>query len=234
MKKAPKSFLTTGQRFGRWTVLSEAAKQEGCDHRRYLCRCDCGKERSVIAYHLVYGQSKSCGCLNSELTAARLVIRNTTHGMRRTYLYRLWANIKTRCTNKSNHGYAKYGARGIAMYSEWINNPKLFMEYIKMTIGDRPNKSYSIDRKDNNKGYLPGNLRWATLSTQARNKRNTVIIVYNGEAKTAKEWSESIGINDQTLLHRVRRYGWSDEKAITTPVRKSSRIYKRTNQSSTT
>jgi len=50
----------TGRRFGRWTVIVW--------HRGsyWLCRCDCGTERSVLGTMLRAGKSKSCGCLQSE------------------------------------------------------------------------------------------------------------------------------------------------------------------------
>ncbi|MBQ8647829.1 MAG: hypothetical protein IJ484_06790, partial [Oscillospiraceae bacterium] len=47
-----------GQRYGRWTVLSEAADPDG----RWLCRCDCGTQRTVADRSLRYGLSASCGC----------------------------------------------------------------------------------------------------------------------------------------------------------------------------
>lgn len=51
----------TGRRFGRWTVIKRSEKN------KWLCRCDCGVERSVYEYNLKKGKSLSCGCLRKDL-----------------------------------------------------------------------------------------------------------------------------------------------------------------------
>jgi hypothetical protein len=63
----------TGQRFGRWTVISRSENfrrvVDGivvCSNARWLCKCDCGGERIVGSYVLIRGDSKSCGCLQKE------------------------------------------------------------------------------------------------------------------------------------------------------------------------
>lgn len=50
--------------------------------------------------------------------------------------------------------------------------------------------SHSIDRIDNNRGYEPGNLRWADDVTQARNTRGNVKVTYAGETLCLKEFVE--------------------------------------------
>lgn len=51
-----------GQRFGYWTVIGETANTDGTEPK-WLCRCDCGCEKYVLERSLIYGGSKSCGCL---------------------------------------------------------------------------------------------------------------------------------------------------------------------------
>ena len=102
-----------------------------------------------------------------------------THGLTvggnhgRHPLYTLWASVKRRCFDRSYQHFECYGGRGITMFSEWIDRPDLFVDYIESTIGQRPSKSHSIDRIDCNGNYEPGNLRWATQSEQTRNSRMT-------------------------------------------------------------
>ena len=57
-----------GQRFGMWTVIGRDFYDEGKSKRgaRWICRCDCGKEKSVLGYALRDGRSTSCGCQNSK------------------------------------------------------------------------------------------------------------------------------------------------------------------------
>lgn len=50
----------TGRRFGILTVIR---RDENKNNRtRWLCRCDCGNQCIVMAQHLKFGHTKSCGC----------------------------------------------------------------------------------------------------------------------------------------------------------------------------
>lgn len=50
-----------GQRFGALTVLKYSGKSER-KKIQYLCKCDCGKEKHVERYNLLYGHTQNCGC----------------------------------------------------------------------------------------------------------------------------------------------------------------------------
>jgi hypothetical protein len=90
------------------------------------------------------------------------------------YLRKTWRLIKFRTQNKTSNSYKNYGARGIKMYGAWIEDYEAFSKYILDTLGERPEDA-SIDRIDNDKGYEPGNIRWATASEQGQNRRTTVL-----------------------------------------------------------
>lgn len=64
-----------GRRFGRWTVIDSSSPRKG--NVRWLCRCDCGAEKSISATELRAGRTRSCGCLSAELSGNR----NRTHGL---------------------------------------------------------------------------------------------------------------------------------------------------------
>jgi hypothetical protein len=78
------------------------------------------------------------------------------------------AGAKQRCTNPNSGAFADYGGRGIA-----FNFPSVraFAEWVLHNLGSKPTALHSLDRIDNERHYEPGNLRWATRSEQARNKR---------------------------------------------------------------
>lgn len=76
----------------------------------------------------------------------------------------------------------------------------------------------TLERKDNSKNYEPGNCVWRSRQYQNRNRRDNHRYMFNGEALTLAEWAERTGIKRLTLYMRINKYGWSVEKALTTPV----------------
>lgn len=57
-----------GKRFGRLVVLKEDGfynKSDGRRARLWLCQCDCGNQCRIQHQYLVYGDTNSCGCINS-------------------------------------------------------------------------------------------------------------------------------------------------------------------------
>lgn len=62
----------TGNRFGRWTVLNLDERPGRLIY--WICRCDCGKEKSVYQNSLLSGKSQSCGCLMAELLRTKLTL----------------------------------------------------------------------------------------------------------------------------------------------------------------
>lgn len=155
----------TGRTFGILTCIQKLGKDEK-GRQQYLCRCACGIEK-IILHSNLNSNKKSCGCHQRSLLAER----NKTHGNFYKPYYRIWYTIKTRCHSPRSSGYKNYGARGIFLYSLWLDNFEAFKNYILSTLGPQPNKMYTLDRIDNSKGYEPGNLRWATPSLQCFNRR---------------------------------------------------------------
>ncbi|KKN69789.1 hypothetical protein LCGC14_0437350 [marine sediment metagenome] len=73
-----------------------------------------------------------------------------------------------RCGNPLVINYNAYGGRGIKVWEEWIKQPEWFAAYL-CTLPGWTNHSLTIDRINNDKGYVPGNLRWATHKEQSKN-----------------------------------------------------------------
>lgn len=81
-----------------------------------------------------------------------------------------WAHIKARCLKPTHSRYKDYGGRGITIFRPWIESFKQFEQDIVLAIGPRP-VGLTLDRRDNDQGYYPGNLRWATYTEQNHNRR---------------------------------------------------------------
>jgi hypothetical protein len=90
-----------------------------------------------------------------------------TRARRRAPEYRYWQDMKRRCLNPNAHNYGHYGARGISVCPEWVNDYEAFLAH----VGRRPSPEHSLDRIDNDRGYEPGNVRWGTKAEQANNRR---------------------------------------------------------------
>ena len=88
------------------------------------------------------------------------------------YLYKTWDMIRQRCYNPNYPHYKNYGARGIVMFDGWKDSFVAFSKYVDENLGHRPD-GYTLDRIDNDRGYEPGNLRWASHSEQMHNRRAT-------------------------------------------------------------
>lgn len=102
--------------------------------------------------------------------------KNTTHGMKYTSEYNIWASMKARCLNPNNKDYLRYGGKGIKICNEWENS---FEQFYK-DMGNRPD-GYSIDRIDNTKGYYKENCKWSDRHEQQKNKINSRIYFIKGE-----------------------------------------------------
>lgn len=154
------------QRFGRLLAIEPSGK----DKKRNIlwrCICDCGNETVLSSYSLKK-ITRSCGCLQKE-AAGRIAIERTTHGQSRggiiTPEYQAFMSAKARCTYTGGIGYERYGGRGIEFR---FTSFKEFYE----ALGPKPSPEHSVDRWPNNDGhYEAGNVRWATKTEQANNRR---------------------------------------------------------------
>ena len=151
----------TGQTFGRLTVIGPVRIK---NKLKWECQCSCGNTITKLAGDLNTGRVNSCGCLKREL----LVKKNTTHGMSSTKEYKTWSNLIQRCTNPNNKFYSTYKDRGVC--EEWIESFEAFYNH----IGKAPKgKNVSIERIDNNLGYVPNNVKWCMdPSKQSINQGN--------------------------------------------------------------
>ena len=150
-----------GQVFGRLTVIEEV---DAYSHHGRLVKamCSCGSVVIKRIDTLRTGNTLSCGCLAKE--APRL--RPTAHGLKRTPEYRAWSGMHDRCGNPNGNSFEDYMGRGITVCERW----KSFLNFLA-DMGVRPSSEHSLDRRDNDGNYEPGNCRWATAEEQAHNRR---------------------------------------------------------------
>lgn len=201
----------TGKTFNSLTVLSFAERRPG--RKRYWnCRCVCGRVLAAYQYNLTSLRQKSCGC-EKIAAVARLKF---SHGMCKTSVYRRWAAMVERCQAPSSTSFQNYGGRGIKVCEQWLK----FENFIR-DMGHPPTPAHTLERIDNNGNYEPSNCRWATRKDNNRNRRANRYLTLRGETRSMAEWCERLGLSYSAISTRVLR-GWSDERALTTPVTKSA------------
>ncbi len=92
--------------------------------------------------------------------------------------------MKHRCFNEKNPQYPHYGGRGITMCDEWSGDDvESFVNFAKF-FHPKPSPKHSIDRIDNDKGYFPDNVRWATQKEQTNNFRRNRHIEFDGKLES--------------------------------------------------
>ena len=119
-------------------------------------RCSSPIEGKILRERVVH-----CRDCSSQLAGTA----NKRHGKSETREYAAWTAMRERCRNPKAHNYRWYGGRGIRVCERWDS-----FENFLADMGERP-KGHSIDRKENDGDYEPGNCRWATKSEQSNNRR---------------------------------------------------------------
>lgn len=128
---------------------------------RVLC-LGCKTEHTVPGNYMIRRPNPKlhCGCQDKEPSLRTKFNRE----------YRIWYMMRMRTSDPRHKAYKDYGGRGIKVCPEWFDFETGFEKFLEY-IGPAPSKAHSVDRKDNHKGYEPGNVRWATAIEQAQNTR---------------------------------------------------------------
>lgn len=170
-----------------WTVIDAVPLKQG---KRYyiVAKCLCGKIATVNVDNLKSGKSKSCGCLRIKAI--------TKHNYFGTRTYQIWQGMKQRCTCATSPHYARYGACGIYMDSEW----QTFENFLR-DMGECP-VGMQLDRIQNNGPYTKANCRWVTPSENLRNR--TMTNMYKGQPTFLHEVAADMGVST-TTLYKLRK-----------------------------
>jgi hypothetical protein len=179
-------------------------KVKNGNHYWYF-QCDCGNVKSISKSKVATGEQKSCGCQQHP----------KKHGYSKTRVHNIWKRMRQRCNNPNSSNAETHYNRGIKICKSWDK----FENFLK-DMGQPPTNKHTIERINNDGNYEPENCKWATRREQAYNRRSTRFITFKGKTKPLKKWCIDLGFNFRTIQTRLNQYGWSIEKALTTPTRK--------------
>jgi hypothetical protein len=189
----------TGNRYGRWTVVSRGPNENKGDFRRWRCKCDCGNIGVVRQAQLRNGMSRSCGCFQRDYIKERMFKHGECHPP--TKEYAAWIAMKSRCCDPKHNAYKDYGGRGVTVCPRWLESYPDFLA----DVGRAPSSKHTLGRKDNSGNYEIGNVRWETRIQQNRNTRRNHLITIEKRTLSVAEWALESGVNRETIYGRLKR-----------------------------
>ncbi len=195
-----------GQKFAHMLVIGD----RGSDghHTLWKVRCDCG--RVVIKVGVEIKSGKFC-CAKCPFLRESIGAHNATHAMSRHPAYAVWRSMLARCNRPSHPAFKNYGGRGIHVCDAWMK-----FETFWGDLRDGYMPGLTLDRIDNNAGYCRENCRWASMTTQCRNKRSNVLIPTPLGQLTVAEASERFGVGRTTIFYRIQNH-WPADKLLVEP-----------------
>lgn len=169
---------------------------------RVKAQCSCGNiiERDISSLLLRKKKCENCskeksikGFLNSKFNSNTEMI--------------IYYGMKGRCYNKNNKKYKDYGGRGIKVCDRWLESFWNFYE----DMGKRPSPKHTLDRINVNGDYCPENCKWSTHEEQANNRRNSLLITYEGKTQSISQWARELNLREGLIRERYH-YGYAPEK----------------------
>ena len=197
----------TGKQFGSLTVISRDEEKSKLNKKVYWkCFCsNCNNEVSIRSDILTSKKKpiQSCGCKRN-------------HHDSNTRFFKIFVDMKQRCTNPNCERYKNYGARGICVewnsYLDFKND--MYESYLEHSekYGE---KNTTIERIDVNKNYCKENCIWVTWKEQGYNKSDTVFVeMEDGSKKALPLLVEEMNLNYKLLYQRYYRSKYNGTKLI--------------------
>lgn len=135
------------------------------------------------------------------------------HGLCGTKLYNVWQTMEQRCYNPRDRHYHWYGAKGVKVCNQWLNDSTAFGNWCNTNSYE---EGLTIDRIDSCRNYCPENCRFITMSVQQRNRSSNKRITSDGLTLMVQEWAEKLNITPSTSRSRFNK-GWSIKRVLTEP-----------------
>jgi len=143
------------------------------------------------------------------------LIKHRESGLRTTPEYISWKSMLCRCRSLDEEKRKVYRSRGITVCARWRKSYPAFLA----DMGRRPSPRHTLDRIKNDRGYSPGNVRWATPKEQSNNRRDCLLTIHR-QTRSYAGWSDLSGVPSHRIRQRIAA-GWSPRRAVWTSLFRS-------------
>lgn len=176
--------ITIGERVGKLVVLAIGPRMDG---GRHMLRCHCdGCDRDIDMLNMVFRRRKAC----PECSGVRGANLRVTHGGSRRgkqeLLYGAWKQMHMRCYNPNTDSYRWYGAKGVTICPEWFD----YVTFRTWALANGYGPGMTLDRKEETKGYEPGNCEYVTRSVNSKRMRDQYHFVKKATPVFAYQYDE--------------------------------------------
>ena len=189
-----------GTQVGIYDVLYECEKRSDDGHKLYHIKCvKCGWETDMLKAQI--DRATQCNHIGLGGVYTSITADFNWNNQR---LKSIFKHMKQRCYSDKYREYRWYGARGIKICDEWLNNPQTFETW---ALSNGYNDTLTIDRKNEDQDYCPENCRWISHENNSKYKSTTSLIEVNGETHTGRDWSVILGLGVNRINTYIRTYG---------------------------
>ncbi len=154
--------------------------------------------------------------------------------------YAALRNAIDRCSRHSHSQAKDYVKRGLDVEPSWREQKTGFKAFFD-EIGPKTSPDLELDRIDNDKGYVSGNVRWISHADNMRNRRRPIakmkslgwgigkreiidsngrkkivpcqLVPFNGMLQPIQDVAEQLGVSVITRRQRVQK-GWAHERVF--------------------
>ena len=197
--------LRVGLYVNRWNIIEDLGKNNKGKHM-FLCECMCPRHtrRVIDEKRLIFGETRSCGCIERDKYK-----HGSVDGLSNHPLYSVWKDMVRRCYTVTYKEYFNYGYRGIYIVDEWytpgvLNNPG-FRAFFKWATENGYQKGLEIDRINNDGPYGPDNCRWSTKKDNINNRRVTRYLLINNKVYAQRDAERLAGWEKRTIYSRLQK-----------------------------
>lgn len=184
-----------GQVINGYEILEKAGKRKD-GHQLYRARCvRCG-------FIKIDNISSIKRLVNKKCFHPQKIFDNPRIGS-------IFKGMKYRCYKETDKSYRFYGAKGVTICDEWLNDNKQFEVW---ALANGYTDDLTIDRIDSSKPYEPDNCRWISRKDNAKWKSTTTLIEVNGVVDSGKGWSERLGCGINHVNKMIHRKGLEETK----------------------